>query len=956
MKVSVIIPAHNAAVTLADTLGSLLAQTFSDWEAIVIDDGSTDRTRSIAENFAAGDARIRVASQPQGGESGARNTGIGLARFDWLLFLDADDWLLPTHLEELTAKLAQHSDLDGAISGWTRVAPDGRFGDEKHCLQPADVFELSTRVCPFAIHACVIRRTCVESAGGFDSTLHTCADWDMWQRIARAGARFQATAEVTARYRMRPDSAGIGGARVLRDALRVIRRGHSADPRVANPVPRYASGVRPELLAKAQFHFSCWGAGLTIGNGDDACDLLDLLGEGREPDLDPNEITWMIFESVLLPECRVPSDWLEIWPIHEHRIKRFLEALQARSLAPGIAARTLNLLERLVIQRAPVPRPITAGRSHGVSVEITAPLTDISPPSGAERLLCEVRIEGESLGSIELPVCNGSVPAYLLADAIAATFAWPILGRYFERTVYRHLEVRREGNDVSAWREEECVGRWSPNEQKSFWQEAHNRIGWRIFLQEVWYGRETAPRRTASDGCCSIDIADPIPDIYAAGSRLDILATVGGSTLGLVTADVQRGVLPADHVRGKLLDASGFESCRIAVREALLGRPLLAPPASLRERLKEAAREAAAPGSSERLAPCLVLAARLFQPIGTSASRRAVLPAAAAPDLVASALTAGEKLVTPSRSGDQPHPVIYAPDMVAYCPEPAPSIASSVVPRLLEQARRYKQGRLVAGRGGQEAGNAVNTARLPILMYHRIAEQSDETLARYGVTPRAFEEQLRHLRQAGYRSVSLEEWRRAMKDEQPLSGRAVILTFDDGYLDFLTCAWPLLKRYGFSATVFLVAEQIGTTNRWDSERAKEARLLGWSDIRHLRSLGVEFGSHSASHRPLSALSPLEIVREGARSRAILERELREPVSAFAYPHGAQDQIVQHLIGACGYVFGLSCEFRLSSFFDSLLGLPRIEVKGSDTLEGFVGNIEGQKADHVSLCSFRQTMV
>ncbi|RPJ84525.1 MAG: polysaccharide deacetylase family protein [Acidobacteria bacterium] len=98
------------------------------------------------------------------------------------------------------------------------------------------------------------------------------------------------------------------------------------------------------------------------------------------------------------------------------------------------------------------------------------------------------------------------------------------------------------------------------------------------------------------------------------------------------------------------------------------------------------------------------------------------------------------------------------------------------------------------------------------------------------------------------------------------------------------------------------------------------------------------------------------MREGARSRAILERELREPVSAFAYPHGAQDQIVQHLIGACGYVFGLSCEFRLSSFFDSLLGLPRIEVKGSDTLEGFVGNIEGQKADHVSLCSFRQTMV
>jgi hypothetical protein len=79
----------------------------------------------------------------------------------------------------------------------------------------------------------------------------------------------------------------------------------------------------------------------------------------------------------------------------------------------------------------------------------------------------------------------------------------------------------------------------------------------------------------------------------------------------------------------------------------------------------------------------------------------------------------------------------------------------------------------------------------------------------------------------------------------------------------------------------------------------------------------------------------EVVREGARSRAILERELKVPIRTFAYPYGDVDQVVQHLIGACGYVFGLSCRPGLSSFQDPLLILPRLEVAGSDSLREFV---------------------
>ena len=94
MNVSVIIPAYNAVETIADTLESLIAQTYPHWEAIVVNDGSSDATDEITREFVERDARIRMITQPNGGEGAARNTGIAQAQYDWLLFLDADDWIL----------------------------------------------------------------------------------------------------------------------------------------------------------------------------------------------------------------------------------------------------------------------------------------------------------------------------------------------------------------------------------------------------------------------------------------------------------------------------------------------------------------------------------------------------------------------------------------------------------------------------------------------------------------------------------------------------------------------------------------------------------------------------------------------------------------------------------------------------------------------------------------------
>jgi peptidoglycan/xylan/chitin deacetylase (PgdA/CDA1 family) len=134
--------------------------------------------------------------------------------------------------------------------------------------------------------------------------------------------------------------------------------------------------------------------------------------------------------------------------------------------------------------------------------------------------------------------------------------------------------------------------------------------------------------------------------------------------------------------------------------------------------------------------------------------------------------------------------------------------------------------------------------------------------------------------------------------------------------------------------VFLVADLVGHSNRWDRAYGEDLPLLGWDQVRRLAAQGVEFGSHSATHRPMTALVPSEVVRESARSRAALTRELQQPVLALAYPHGDTDPVVQHLVGGCGYLYGLTCTPGRARLGDSPLALPRIEITGFDSLTTF----------------------
>jgi peptidoglycan/xylan/chitin deacetylase (PgdA/CDA1 family) len=1052
VNVSIIIPVCPESKTIDRTLAALHDQTFGDWEAIVVDCGAPPELAAVIARSAEQDSRIRVASRPGIGLNDARNSGAGLARFKWLLFCNPEDWLLPEALMRLTQAAAPR--FEAVYCKWAYIAPEDELLTEEFWGAAGDMFEVFASRPAFPLHACIVRASIFKAVGGFDARCTTCADWDLWQRIARTGAHFGMVDEALALVAIGPSRDAADLHQLLADGLRLIALGQASDSRVVHLAPPHANGLPCEHAPSARFLYACRVAGLALGRGEDPRALLGALNGEQAPGIDPYDTVLSIFTAALCSAGRGPAGWIQLWPAIERQVGEFLVALEAQSQSTGLARRVASRLERMIFEQMSLPRPLMIGATYGVPVEVTEPIPDLVLPISVERLHCVIAMEGEPLGTLELPVCDGAVPAYVLADAIAAQFAWPILGRYFEHTVYRELVVKRHPGGVSLYQGSECLAAALPDDAARLWRQAHDQIGWTFFLQQIWGSTDPQVRATppllyhATDNPLAVELSEPLPNIVAAGTELKIIPMVGGVALGVVPIATHGDVVAVEQLHAAISAATGFELCRAAVREGLLGRPL-AETGLLRARLAEVA----ARGSS-RLVPhaaggapptydaawtrvvapsdpdhTLVLARREPTVIGTSASRRARLPVAAAHELIEAAALTGEPV--PGASAPLAS-VLYMPDVIysnasanrtvaisasevtgvasdtADVSEPDPvkappnfacasqrqtgtRVKQAIAPPLFRAGRatrvlaktlrrvqklrspvyraqilrRMRSARLALPRLGRQiitfarpvlpaktrsymrsrialhstmTALSVDTDRLPILMYHRVAPSGLPAMGRFRVTPDAFAAQLRYLRDSGYHSITLEEWSTAQETRRPLTGRAVLLTFDDGYVDFLTYAFPLLKQYGFSAIVFLVADHIGGSNDWDQIYGEKVPLMGWDEIHWLQHQGIVFGSHTVSHRPLTSLSAEATVLEGIRSRVILEHKLRAPISAIAYPYGDLDPSVQHLIGATGYRFGLSCRPGLSMLQTPPLALPRIEVTGDSSLQSFAAKL------------------
>jgi glycosyltransferase involved in cell wall biosynthesis len=219
-NVSVVIPAYNAAAFIADTVRSVLDQTYQDLEVIVVDDGSTDRTVECLQAFG---NRIRVHQQANGGVARARHAGVQLASGAWIAFLDADDLWLPRKIER------QLADAPGAMS-YTDRYNFGARGDvpetqgELIRMRGGDLFVPLMREGNFiTLTSVLLRRELFETMGGFYTGLNGTEDWDLWIRIAERHS-ISYVDEPLVRYRYHAAGISRNYLRMSRERQQVIAR------------------------------------------------------------------------------------------------------------------------------------------------------------------------------------------------------------------------------------------------------------------------------------------------------------------------------------------------------------------------------------------------------------------------------------------------------------------------------------------------------------------------------------------------------------------------------------------------------------------------------------------------------------------------------------------------------------------------------------------------------------
>lgn len=200
---------------------------------------------------------------------------------------------------------------------------------------------------------------------------------------------------------------------------------------------------------------------------------------------------------------------------------------------------------------------------------------------------------------------------------------------------------------------------------------------------------------------------------------------------------------------------------------------------------------------------------------------------------------------------------------------------------------------------------------LPILNYHQVNDKFNTVLT---MKPADFEEQIKYLHDNGYHSITQEQFDAYMNGEGTLPDRPIMITFDDGYIDNYEQAYPILQKYGMTGTIFIITKLVGTKG-----------YLTWNQIAEMSQHGMEFGSHTVSHKPLTSYD-----REGARrelvdSKAILEQHVGKACSIIAFPEGKFNDVVMEETQDAGYTYAFTVDTGRVFAWDDPYDLSRVPM-------------------------------
>jgi hypothetical protein len=251
-RVSVIIPSYNLARLVPQAIQSVLDQTYTDFEVLVVDDGSQDNTREVIQSF--DDARVQYIYQENRGLSGARNTGIQQAQGEFLAFLDADDTFFPNKLAGQVAALDRQPEVGLVAGGYWLVDENNQPLQEKRNWEHTPTLAVETWLfgCPFIVNAVLARREWVVRVGGFDPALRRVEDRDLWLRLAYAGCPMAWVPAIVCAYRMHLGQMVRAGSSQKNVSLQVMEK-FFAQP----DLPVQYSALRERVYAAVQFEGAC---------------------------------------------------------------------------------------------------------------------------------------------------------------------------------------------------------------------------------------------------------------------------------------------------------------------------------------------------------------------------------------------------------------------------------------------------------------------------------------------------------------------------------------------------------------------------------------------------------------------------------------------------------------------------------------------------------------------------
>ena len=232
--------------------------------------------------------------------------------------------------------------------------------------------------------------------------------------------------------------------------------------------------------------------------------------------------------------------------------------------------------------------------------------------------------------------------------------------------------------------------------------------------------------------------------------------------------------------------------------------------------------------------------------------------------------------------------------------------------------------------------------KIPVLMYHSISHTPNPRFKEFAVSPELFDQQMSYLFQRHYTPLTVTQLATAIREQTIRAGdKPIVLTFDDGYADFYAAAWPILKKYQFTATLYVTTGFVNGTSQWlESQGEANRPMLNWDQLGELAWTGIECGAHSHTHRQLDMLSKTLARFEVGESKRMLEDRLARPVSSFAYPYGYYTQTLERLVRHAGYSSACAVKYAMGSTTDDLFALPRLIVTGRTTLNDFAELLNG----------------